>query len=128
MLVISLAVLIAAAAGFALAWAVRSRVTGTMEPQSSATRSTRFPNDQKASESGELKIGRFHIAPDKLLLGELRIAGSESLLTLRDDDIFHVDRDPKLHLTGTLYDQTKITLADCIRLRTHAKTSSGAVA
>lgn len=123
---ISLAVLIGAAAGVALSWAIRSRARSTGNSSPAEPPGTRSPDDHRTREVGELKTGRFTVPPDKLLLGELRIAGPESLITLRGDDFFHLDREPHPHLTGTLYDQTKITLADCVHLSTtHGSGSEG---
>lgn len=78
----------------------------------------------ETNKPAEVRIGQFRAGGEgKLMLGELRVDGSESTITLRDDDFFNVSADEP-HITGTLYDQTKITLADCIRLsssRSHVR-------
>ena len=60
--------------------------------------------------STEIKTGRFLLATEKTVAGELEIAGTQSLVVLRDDEIITIGRDPNLCITGSLYDQTKITL------------------
>lgn len=62
------------------------------------------------------KSGKFVIASGKELWGELRVAGKNSLLYLRDDERF----DPFVRsdglITGALHDLTKVTLLKCINL------------
>jgi ApeA N-terminal domain 1 len=62
------------------------------------------------------KFGKFVIAPGKELLGELHVAGKNSLLYVRDDERFdpHVSSDGCI--TGVLHDLTKVTLLNCINL------------
>ncbi len=61
------------------------------------------------------RTGQFEIAPGKLALGELRIAGRDTRVTLRHDEPF-VGKEDDLHLTGTLYDRSHVTLVHCVRL------------
>jgi hypothetical protein len=49
-------------------------------------------------------------SPGRTVAGELHIAGPDSQIVLRDDAVFSVNGEPNLCITGTLYDQTKITL------------------
>jgi len=73
----------------------------------------------------DIKTGRFSVSPDRLVLGELRLAGRQSQLILRDEDYFHVDREVDLWLTGTLYDLQKVTLADCLLIAGTSTTGHG---
>jgi len=63
----------------------------------------------------EIKTGKFSVSPGKTVTGELQIAGRQSSIVLRDDELFLIGGEPNLCITGSLYDQTKITLIDCIR-------------
>jgi hypothetical protein len=63
----------------------------------------------------QLKTGKFSIAPDKIVAGELNIGGPQSSVILRADELFSVGGEPDLCIPGILYDQTKVTLIDCIR-------------
>ncbi len=60
------------------------------------------------------KSGKFWIAPDRCVDGELRVAGKETLLYLRDDKFFDVLSVPDGCMTGTLHDLTKVTLIQCV--------------
>lgn len=62
------------------------------------------------------KFGRFAIAPDRLVYGELRVAGKETSLYLRDDEFFHTLSIPDGCVTGTLHDLTKVTLIQCVTM------------
>jgi hypothetical protein len=66
-------------------------------------------------EAATLRTGQFEIAPGKLALGELRIAGRDTRITLRHEEPF-VGKEDDLHLTGTLYDRSHVTLVHCVRL------------
>ncbi len=63
-----------------------------------------------------VKFGKFRVAPEKEVYGELRVAGKESSLYLRDDDIFHPQSPAGGCITGTLHDLTKVTLLQCLVL------------
>lgn len=60
------------------------------------------------------KFGKFLIAPERHVDGELRVAGKETLLYLRDDKYFDVLSVPDGCMTGTLHDLTKVTLIQCV--------------
>jgi hypothetical protein len=62
-----------------------------------------------------MRTGKFLVSADKAVSGELNIAGPQSSIVLRDDEFFLIGGEPNLNITGSLYDQTKITLIDCIR-------------
>jgi hypothetical protein len=62
------------------------------------------------------KFGKFVVSQDNEVYGELRIAGKETLLYLRDDELFHPFAPPDGCITGTLHDLTKVTLLECIIL------------
>ncbi|MBE0627118.1 MAG: hypothetical protein IH606_20150 [Burkholderiales bacterium] len=62
------------------------------------------------------KFGKFAIAPDQHLHGELRVAGKGTSLYLRDDEFFHTRTIPDKCLTGILHDLTRVTLIECITL------------
>lgn len=63
---------------------------------------------------GFTKFGKFSIAPERQINGELRVAGKESSLYLRDDEFFNTHSLPSGHLTGILFDLTKVTLIQCL--------------
>ena len=58
----------------------------------------------------DIKTGKFLVAPGRAVAGELTIAGPDSSIVLRDDAVFPIGAEPNLCITGTLYDQTMITL------------------
>ncbi len=62
------------------------------------------------------KFGKFVVAPCKEVYGELRVAGKETSLYLRDDDHFHPHSPADGCITGTLHDLTKVTLLQCLTL------------
>jgi len=62
------------------------------------------------------KFGKFFVAPEKEIYGELRVAGKESSLYVRDDEFFHPDLSADGCITGTLHDLTKVTLLKCLLL------------
>lgn len=68
-------------------------------------------------EAVDIKTGMFTVAPDRLVAGELRLAGRKSLLVLHGDEYFHVGRDPNVWMVGTLYDLTRATLVDCVLVK-----------
>jgi hypothetical protein len=61
------------------------------------------------------KTGKFSVAPGRAVAGELHIAGPESAIVLRDNECFQIGDGQNLCITGSLYDQTKITLIQCVR-------------
>jgi ApeA N-terminal domain 1 len=63
----------------------------------------------------ETKTGKFSVSPSRVVAGELQVAGPGSCIVLRDDEFFYINDESNLCITGTLYDQTKITLIDCIQ-------------
>ena len=74
----------------------------------------------------ETKTGKFSVCSGKTVAGELQIAGPESRIVLRDDESFLVDdSEPNLCITGTLYDQTKITLIGCIQTSATSQRGAG---
>lgn len=60
------------------------------------------------------KFGKFLVAPEKEVYGELRVAGRESSLYVRDDEFFHPQSPEDGCITGTLHDLTKVTLIQCL--------------
>ena len=60
------------------------------------------------------KFGKFSITSGRQVDGELRVAGKETQLYLRDDIFFDVLSVPDGCLTGTLHDLTKVTLIQCV--------------
>jgi hypothetical protein len=75
----------------------------------------------------DVKTGKFFVSPGRAVAGELTIAGPDSSIVLRDDAVFPIGAEPNLCITGTLYDQTKITLIDCVRTAqsTHTRPQDG---
>jgi hypothetical protein len=65
---------------------------------------------------GFTKSGKFSVAPDRQVYGELRVAGKETSLYLRDDTFFDTHSVPDGCFTGTLYDLTKVTLIQCVTI------------
>lgn len=74
----------------------------------------------------DVKIGRFVIAPQRTVAGELRINGSQSSLILWDDEPLEFTGEQKVRVIGDLYDQTVVTLLDCVQMssKTHTATAS----
>src|SRR5208283_956950 len=66
---------------------------------------------------GFTKFGKFSIAPDRQVYGELRVAGKETSLYLRDDAFFDTHSVPDGCVTGTLSDLTKVTLIQCVTIQ-----------
>jgi hypothetical protein len=62
---------------------------------------------------GTKQVGTFTIASGRDLHGELTLAGSKTLLYLRDKDFFPTDF-PDRCLKGVLHDLKRVTLIDCI--------------
>jgi len=75
----------------------------------------------------DMRTGKFLVSPGRFVAGELNIAGSDSSIVLRDDAVFPIGAERNLCITGTLYDQTKITLIDCVRTAqaTHTRGDEG---
>jgi hypothetical protein len=73
----------------------------------------------------DIKTGGFSILPNRIVAGELHIAGPQSCVVLRDDETLTLSsgRDP--WITGTLYDQTEITLIDCVQLSATSRKVTG---
>src|ERR1700733_3219490 len=71
----------------------------------------------------EMRTGRFDIGAGKPVVGELRIAGSDSSLVLRDDAPIPAVPGKRISITGQLYDNTKVTLVDCIQTGMQTKTA-----
>ena len=59
--------------------------------------------------------GKFTIAPDKKVTGELTIAGRNSSLYVWDDNLIDV-REIFSSITGTLHDLKKVSLINCVKL------------
>jgi hypothetical protein len=70
----------------------------------------------------ETKTGQFSISPGKIVAGELRIAGRDSSLVLRDDRAIRIDARSGLWITGSLYDLTRITLIQCVQVARESRT------
>src|SRR6266508_372301 len=64
----------------------------------------------------EPKFGKFSIAPDRQIQGELRIAGRDTSIYLRDDKFFEPRAMRDGCLTGILHDLTRVTLLQCVIL------------
>ncbi len=62
------------------------------------------------------KFGKFVIDSGKELFGELRVAGKDSQLYLRNDERFDPHVSSEGCVTGVLHDLTKVTLLKCINL------------
>lgn len=62
------------------------------------------------------KFGKFSVAPGQEVYGELRVAGKDSSLYIRDDHYFHPPSPVNECITGTLHDLTKVTLLQCLFL------------
>src|SRR6266567_829157 len=60
------------------------------------------------------KFGKFSISSGRDIDGELRVAGTDTLLYLRDDTYFDVHSIPDGTVTGVLHDLTKVTLFQCM--------------
>jgi ApeA N-terminal domain 1 len=60
------------------------------------------------------QFGKFLIAPDREVFGELRIAGAESSLYVTDDAFFQLEPFAQACITGILRDLTKVTLIQCL--------------
>ena len=65
---------------------------------------------------GFTKFGKFSIAADKQVYGELRVAGTQTSLYLQDDAFFDTHSVPDGCVAGTLYDLTKVTLIHCLTM------------
>lgn len=66
------------------------------------------------SSEGFTRFGKFSVASDRDVYGELRVNGRGTFLYLRDDDFFDVPCTPDEFLIGTLHDLTKVTLIQCV--------------
>ncbi len=62
------------------------------------------------------KSGKFFVASGGEIYGELRVAGKDTSLYLRDDKKFFLNFISNGYITGTLHDLTKVTLIQCIML------------
>lgn len=62
------------------------------------------------------KFGTFNISPDRKVIGELYIAGPDSYLLLADKEPFCREETSLACIAGTLYDNTKVTLIQCISI------------
>lgn len=58
--------------------------------------------------------GTFAVSLDRQVFGELRVAGTESSLRLRDDTLFNTRSLTGDCIMGTLHDLTKVTLIQCV--------------
>lgn len=58
--------------------------------------------------------GTFDLSPDKQLLGELRIAGADSILYLYGTEFFETESLLGRSVNGTMHDRTKVTLIGCM--------------
>jgi len=65
---------------------------------------------------GSKRVGKFTIAPDREIFGELTLAGANSSLYLHDKDEFGAIAFPEDCVRGTLQDLTKVSLIGCIPL------------
>jgi len=72
----------------------------------------------KSSEN-LIKFGTFKMPSGKQVIGELCIAGEESYLLLADTEPLCREELSLERITGTLYDNTKVTLIQCVSLETH---------
>jgi len=71
------------------------------------------------------KFGKFLVATGKEVTGELRVAGKNSELYVRDDERFSPFAPADGCITGILHDLTKVTLLDCITLEGLGSASRG---
>jgi hypothetical protein len=76
----------------------------------------------------DIKTGRFSISPNRTVAGELQIAGPQSSVLLRDDEALILGSGREPWITGSLYNQTEITLIDCIQLSATSHKVTGRVA
>ncbi len=74
---------------------------------------------------GFTKFGKFSIAADREIYGELRVAGKETSLYLQDDAFFDTHSVSDGCLTGTLYDLTKVTLIQCLTMEKGSDSRDG---
>lgn len=65
---------------------------------------------------GSKRIGKFTVAPDRDIFGELTLSGANSSLYLHDKDEFSALTFPEGCVKGTLQDLTKVSLLGCIPL------------
>ena len=65
---------------------------------------------------GVKQSGRFKVALDRDLHGELTLAGSKSSLYLHDAEFFDAFPKPRRCVTGVLLDLTRVTLINCITM------------
>jgi hypothetical protein len=66
-------------------------------------------------KSNDLKqAGTFIIAPDRNVYGELRLAGPDSSLTMRDKDFINGTALSGTSIIGVLHDLSRVTLVDCV--------------
>jgi hypothetical protein len=62
-------------------------------------------------------VGRFVLAPDEDIYGELTVAGSLTSLYLYDRKEFQTHVVPHQYITGVLHDLTKVSLIHCVTQR-----------
>jgi hypothetical protein len=73
----------------------------------------------------DIRTGKFSVSPGRIVADELQAAGPESCIVLRDEEGFRINAERNLCITGTLYDQTKITPIDCVRTAETTQTLAG---
>src|SRR5208337_4819611 len=59
-----------------------------------------------------VRLGRFYVAPDRAIHGELTLDADKTSLYLHDTEPFRVNNSTTL--TGVLHDLTKVSLIDCV--------------
>lgn len=71
---------------------------------------------QMKSAEGFTKFGTFSVGPARQVRGELRVAGEDTSLYLRDGQEFEPHSIPGGCVAGTLHDLTRVTLVQCVTL------------
>ena len=66
-------------------------------------------------------FGKFELSNDKLVFGQLKLAGEASRLELQDDTPFTMADINSAFLHGTLNDFRKVTLLDCVQMGSSVK-------
>jgi hypothetical protein len=73
-----------------------------------------------------MKKGRFLVSPVRTVVGELRVAGPQSSVVLRHEEDLNLSGGRHLCVTGSLYDQTQVSLIDCLPTSAVIRRGSGA--
>jgi hypothetical protein len=63
---------------------------------------------------GSKRFGKFTLAPDKEIHGELTLLRAKTSLYLHDKDEFSTHAIPNRYIKGVLHDLTKVSLIECV--------------